>query len=109
MKMTVEERAASACATSGISANANDWAVLLARVAAQIRMAVDEDSKNLALTINQRFALGDRVEKIIGASWRGRVVGTYSSTFTAEGYCVEIEREPCSVQIYPATALRGVG
>lgn len=52
-----------------------------------------------------KFALGDRVRKIKGSSWQGCVVGTYSTDLTPEGYCVESEREPGSVQIYPAAAL----
>ena len=52
-----------------------------------------------------RFALGQRVRKTKGSSWQGRIVGTYSTALTAEGYAVESEREPGSVQIYPAAAL----
>lgn len=55
-----------------------------------------------------RFSEGQRVEKIKGSSWRGRVVGFYSTTLTPIGYCVESEREPGSVQIYPESALREV-
>jgi dihydrofolate reductase (trimethoprim resistance protein) len=52
-----------------------------------------------------QFILGQRVRKISGAQWRGRIVGTYSTALTPEGYAVESEREPGSVQIYPAAAL----
>lgn len=52
------------------------------------------------------FAIGDRVEKIKGSSWCGIIVGTYSTKLTPEGYAVESEREPGSVQIYPAAAIR---
>lgn len=55
------------------------------------------------------FAIGDRVTKIKGSGWTGRVVGTYSTTLTPEGYAVESENELGSVQIYPATALRQAG
>ena len=55
-----------------------------------------------------KFALGDRVQKDRGSSWHGQVVGWYRTSFTQEGYCVESEREPGSVQIYPAAALRRV-
>ena len=51
------------------------------------------------------FRLGQRVMKKSGSSWHGRIVGTYKTVLTAEGYCVESEREPGSVQIYPARAL----
>lgn len=54
------------------------------------------------------FNLGQRVEKISGASWRGRIVGWYSTALTPVGYAVESENEPSSVQIYPAKALRAV-
>jgi hypothetical protein len=52
-----------------------------------------------------KFRLGDRVRKIKGSEWQGRVVGTYSTEFTPEGYCVESESHKHSVQIYPAAAL----
>ncbi len=54
------------------------------------------------------FRIGDRVTKISGSSWTGRVVGTYSTSLTPEGYAVESENEPGSVQIYPAAALRAL-
>jgi dihydrofolate reductase (trimethoprim resistance protein) len=52
-----------------------------------------------------RWPLKNRVRKIRGSSWQGRIVGFYSTTLTPEGYAVESEREPGSVQIYPAAAL----
>ena len=55
-----------------------------------------------------KFQLGDAVEKTKGSSWHGQVVGWYSTSLTSEGYCVESFREPGSVQIYPAAALRRV-
>ena len=51
------------------------------------------------------FAIGDRVTKIKGSAWTGRVVGTYSTALTPEGYAIESENELGSVQIYPAAAL----
>ena len=51
------------------------------------------------------FRLGDRVTKTKGSSWTGRVVGFYSTSLTPEGYAVESENEPGSVQIYPVGAL----
>lgn len=51
------------------------------------------------------FKRGDRVQKIKGAEWHGKIVGEYSTNLTPEGYCVESEREPGSVQIYPVAAL----
>jgi len=55
--------------------------------------------------MQRRFALGDRVTKIKGSSWNGRIVGFYSTELTPIGYCVESEREPGSVQLYPEVAL----
>ena len=52
-----------------------------------------------------RFRLGDRVTKTKGSSWTGRIVGYYSTSLTPEGYAVESENEPGSVQIYPVGAL----
>ncbi|MEM9999972.1 MAG: DfrB family trimethoprim-resistant dihydrofolate reductase [Pseudomonadota bacterium] len=51
---------------------------------------------------------GKRVRKITGSSWQGYVVGYYTTSLTGEGYCVESEREPGSVQIYPRHALEPV-
>lgn len=51
------------------------------------------------------FRLGTRVRKIKGSSWQGRVVGYYTTALTVDGYCVESEREPGSVQLYPRAAL----
>ena len=53
-----------------------------------------------------KFTLGDLVEKVSGAHWRGKVVGTYSTELTPEGYCVESDAHKGSVQIYPAKALK---
>lgn len=36
------------------------------------------------------------------------VVGHYSTTLTADGVCVESEREKGSVQLYPVAALEAV-
>lgn len=51
------------------------------------------------------FKYGDPVRKKKGSSWRGYVVGWYSSSITPEGYAVESNNEPGSTQIYPAAAL----
>lgn len=55
------------------------------------------------------FPLGTRVTKLRGSSWTGRVCGTYNTSLTPDGYAVESENEPGSVQIYPAAALRAMG
>lgn len=55
--------------------------------------------------VERAFTLGDRVTKTKGSSWTGLVVGFYSTSLTPEGYAVESENEPGSVQIYPRSAL----
>ena len=55
-----------------------------------------------------KFKLGDYVRKTKGSQWRGKIVGTYSTELTQEGYCVESAYEEGSVQIYPAAALEKV-
>lgn len=57
----------------------------------------------------RKFQIGDRVTKTKGSSWTGLVVGSYSTSLTPEGYAVESENEPGSVQIYPASALASKG
>ena len=57
----------------------------------------------------RKFKRGDRVRKISGSEWKGRIVGEYSTTLTPEGYAVESEAHAGSVQIYPAGALELVG
>ena len=54
------------------------------------------------------FRLGDRVRKKSGAAWQGQVVGWYCTKLTPEGYAVESESHPGSVQIYPVAALERV-
>lgn len=61
------------------------------------------------LGMRWRFGLGERVRKMKGSSWQGRVVGFYSTELTPVGYCVESEREPGSVQVWPEAALEAVG
>lgn len=58
--------------------------------------------------MTSKFKVGDLVRKVKGSRWGGRVVGTYSTTLTPEGYCVESDSEHGSVQIYPASALEMV-
>jgi dihydrofolate reductase (trimethoprim resistance protein) len=74
-----------------------------------VRAAIETYLEQTCLpTTHTKFALGDAVEKTKGASWHGQVVGWYNTDLTPEGYCVESFREPGSVQIYPAAALRRV-
>jgi dihydrofolate reductase (trimethoprim resistance protein) len=58
-----------------------------------------------ALPLRATFGLGDRVRKKSGAAWQGQVVGWYCTKLTPEGYAVESESHPGSVQIYPVAAL----
>jgi dihydrofolate reductase (trimethoprim resistance protein) len=55
---------------------------------------------------NPTFRRGDLVKKRSGSHWRGKVVGEYSTELTQEGYAVESDYHPGSVQIYPVGALR---
>ncbi len=55
-----------------------------------------------------KFSMGDLVKKSTGSEWEGRVVGTYSTEQTKEGYAVESSAHRNSVQIYPAKALEAV-
>ena len=55
-----------------------------------------------------KFKLGDPVRKTKGSCWSGKVVGTYSTELTPEGYAVESFVEKGSVQIYPAAALEKI-
>jgi len=52
-----------------------------------------------------KFKFGERVTKTKGSSWTGLVCGFYSTALTLNGYCVESENEPGSVQLYPVAAL----
>lgn len=52
-----------------------------------------------------KFKFGERVTKTKGSSWTGLVCGFYSTELTLNGYCVESENEPGSVQLYPVAAL----
>ena len=53
----------------------------------------------------QKWRLGDTVAKKRGSSWRGKVVGFYSTDFTPIGYAVESHFEPGSVQVWPEVSL----
>ena len=63
---------------------------------------------HFALPLRATFGLGDRVRKKSGAAWQGQVVGWYCTKLTPEGYAVESESHPGSVQIYPVAALERV-
>lgn len=64
--------------------------------------------RQFAMPLAVKFGLGDLVRKKSGAAWQGRVVGWYSTKLTPEGYAVESEAHPGSVQIYPVGALEPV-
>lgn len=65
-------------------------------------------SEDAIRTVARLLPLGTRVRKTKGSSWQGAVVGYYSSSLTPHGVNVESEREPGSVQVYPARALEVV-
>lgn len=52
-----------------------------------------------------KFKVGDRVRKIRGSEWQGKIVGAYSTELTADGYVVESDSHAGSCQIYPSSAL----
>lgn len=70
-----------------------------------VRTASEDDVERVKET-RSGLAIGDRVEKVKGSCWTGRVVGFYRTELTPYGVCVESEREPGSVQIYPEAALK---
>lgn len=72
------------------------------------------DLKLLAMQIGQwrnttpllaKWKMGAYVQKKQNSSWRGKVVGFYSTAATPIGYCVESHFEPGSVQVWPEAAL----
>ena len=66
---------------------------------------MDELSKPEVELNPPKFRRGDRVRKKSGSHWQGYIVGSYSTKLTPEGYAVESEFHPGSVQIYPWQAL----
>ena len=79
--------------------------VLVAKLAA---LRSNPRASDSAGAENRAFLIGQRVTKISGSSWTGRIVGHYSTRFTRFSYAVESENEPGSVQIYPESALRAL-
>lgn len=79
----------------------------LARKAKAIDLVIEIINRDgvAAIFSNWEWKIGTRVRKKSGSAWQGRVVGYYSTALTPEGYAVESEREPGSVQIYPRAAL----
>lgn len=55
-----------------------------------------------------QFRVGDHLKKKNGSEWIGRVVGTYSTDQTPEGYAVESLYHKNTVQIYPVKALEEI-
>jgi len=55
--------------------------------------------------VNARWPIGAKVRKKRGSSWRGTVVGYYSTPHTPIGYCVDSAFEPDSCQLWPEPAL----
>lgn len=56
-------------------------------------------------TSTWKYQLGDKVTKIKGSDWTGKVVGFYSTELTQRGYAVESEAHYGTVQIYTEVAL----
>lgn len=77
-----------------------DWAAMLAAAPLPQQVAQTEAGNPAS-----KFQIGDHVRKVKGSQWSGKVVGTYSTSLTPEGYAVESSTEHGSVQIYPAAAL----
>jgi len=68
--------------------------------------SVIDNTAYVSQTIDKpRYKLGDFVQKKRGSSWRGVVVGDYSTDQTEEGYSVVSLHEPGSVQVWPLAAL----
>lgn len=65
----------------------------------------DESEVHFIKAPSSKFKRGDRVRKVKGSDWQGLVCGEYSTALTPEGYNVESEFHPGSVQLYPASAL----
>ena len=61
-----------------------------------------------AIRGKHKFRFHNRVRKISGSEWQGRVVGFYSTRLTPIGYAVETEHHTDSIQIYPEGALERV-
>lgn len=51
------------------------------------------------------FDIGDRVHKVSGSHWEGKIVGFYVTELTPIGYAIESEIHRGSVQIYPEKAI----
>lgn len=52
-----------------------------------------------------KFKFGQKVKKISGSMWHGKVVGFYTTELNNHGYNVESSSEVGSVQNYPEKAL----
>ncbi|GEM_PF-1477732 len=74
----------------------------------KIRWGIDQLTRPAQTAPQGKFRMGDLVKKSTGSEWEGRVVGTYSTEQTKEGYAVESSAHRNSVQIYPAKALEAV-
>lgn len=96
----IVERAIEAAASSALTGDC-DEGYRHACMAADAIMALAEPKAS-----DTGFRIGARVEKKSGSSWRGTIVGSYSTELTPVGWAVESETETGSVQIYPEKALR---
>jgi hypothetical protein len=86
---------------NGLPVMADDISLIDSLVA-----GTDSPSTSIIEPINKKFKLGDSVKKSTkGSSWRGKVVGYYSTAVTPEGYYVESIFEKGSVHLYPVEVL----
>lgn len=67
--------------------------------------ATEAYHQELILKMIEKYPVGTTLKKKRGSSWRGDVVGYYSTLLTPEGLAIESWNEPGSVQIYPIDAL----
>jgi len=58
--------------------------------------------------VNARWPIGAKVRKKRGSSWRGTVVGYYSTPHTPIGYCVDSAFEPGRAAL-ARSCVRGLG
>lgn len=70
------------------------------------RLWQDKFIKRSVYPATSKYQFHDRVTKISGSSWTGRVCGFYSTALTPIGYCIESDTETGSVQVYPEKALK---
>jgi hypothetical protein len=109
-RMLVAEATCAQLVRAGSEAKQRQLAAEAALSAAIARAETAEAERDKARTVmwtvsGGTFRWGDHVRRKNATSWQGRVVGFYRTSLASEGYVVESEREPGSVQMCPVTAL----